>query len=118
MNSAPAKAAGNRLEENFVLTEEPRPDRQTYGTFLARITDITGLADSPGLLSLYPFPWAGRCRPCVCEHYLSTIQAIIKTYSADRFLLSTNEHTRVRGRAARFIARGTVMRMHAPLKRP
>ena len=58
--------------------------------FLHVKTTLLASPTAPGLLSLYPFPWAGGCRPCVCENYLSTIRTIIKTYSADRVLMTTH----------------------------
>jgi len=92
MSSALAKAAGRKTETGFALRKRHNQQRTLLAPFLHVLKALLASPTAPGLLSLYPFPWAGSCRPCFyeCEDNISTIESIIETYSTDRFLLTVH----------------------------
>jgi len=92
MSSAPLKAAGNTTDTSASLRNRRSTQRKLLAPFLHSQSALLASPTAPGLLSLYPFPWAGSCRPCFyeCEDNISTIESIIETYSTDRFLLTVH----------------------------
>ena len=90
MSSTLAKAAGNNTKADAESRELRNQQRKLLAPFLHVQPTLLASPTAPGLLSLHPFPWSWGCRPCFCEHNLSSIQVIIKTYATDRFLMTVH----------------------------